>query len=61
MRMMKCNGMRVIEWNWKRVSVIEVAKRKNGMGMHGYEWIENIDANRNEKQRCVVMRVIELK
>ena len=43
------------------MSVIEVAKRKNGMGMHGYEWIENIDANRNEKQRCVVMRVIELK
>ena len=48
--MMKCNGMRVIEWNWKRVSVIEVVERKNGMGMDGNEWIENIDANENEKQ-----------
>ena len=29
----------------------EVDDRKNGMGMDGNEWIENIDANRNEKQR----------
>ena len=42
--------MRGLEWKWIRVSVIEVAKRKNGMGMHGYEWIENIDVNENEKQ-----------
>ena len=60
------NGNDEMEWNERNgmkmdKSVIEVAKRKNGMGMHGYEWIENIDANRNEKQRCVVMRVIELK
>ena len=61
MRMMKCNGMRVIEWNWKRVSVIEVVEIKNGMVMNAKEWIENIDANRNEKQRCVVMRGMELK
>ena len=30
---------------------MEVGKRKNGMGMDENEWIENIDANRNEKQR----------
>ena len=42
-------------------SVIEVIERKNGMGMDGIEWIENMDANENEKQRCVVMRVIEVK
>ena len=42
-------------------SVIEVDERKIGMGMDGNEWIENIDANGNEKQRCVVMRVMELK
>ena len=41
--------------------LIEVDERKNGMGMDGYEWIENIDANENEKQGCVVMRVMELK
>ena len=51
MRMMKCNGMRVIEWNWKRVSVIEVVEIKNGMVMNAKEWIENIDANENEKHR----------
>ena len=43
------------------MSVIEVGERKNGMGMDGIEWIENMDANGNEKQRCVVMRVIEVK
>ena len=41
--------------------MIEVVERKNGMVMDGNECIENIDANNNEKQRCVVMRVIELK
>jgi len=61
MRMMKCNGMRVIEWNWKRVSVIEVVEIKNGMVMNAKEWIENIDANENEKQICVVMKVMEVK
>ena len=40
---------------------MEVVERKNGMGMDGNEWIENIDAKENEKQRCVVMKVIELK
>ena len=43
------------------MSVIEVVERKNGMGMDGNEWIENIDANEIEKQGCVVMRVMELK
>ena len=43
--------MRGMEWNWKRVSVIEESERKNGMGMDGHEWIENIDANGNEKKR----------
>ena len=47
---MKWNGMRGLEWNAIGVSVIEVTKRKNEMGMDGNEWIENIDANRNEKQ-----------
>ena len=32
------------------MSVNEVCERKNGMGMDGNEWIENIDANGNEKQ-----------
>ena len=43
------------------MSVIEVDERKNGLGMDGNEWIENIDANENEKQGCVVMRVMEVK
>ena len=29
---------------------MEVVERKNGMGMDGNEWIENIEANENEKQ-----------
>ena len=33
MGMMKWNGMKGMEWKWKRVSVIEVIERKNGMGM----------------------------
>jgi len=37
--------MRGIEWKWIRVSEIKVVERKNEMGMDGYEWIENIDAN----------------
>ena len=41
--------------------MIEVVERKNGMAFNGNEWIENIDANGNEKQGCVVMRVMELK
>ena len=59
--MMKWDGMRELEWKWIGVSVIEVSDRKNGMGMDGNEWIENIDANGNEKQRCVVMTVMEVK
>ena len=58
---MKWNGMRGLEWKWIRVSVMEVGKRKNEMVMDGNECIENIDANINEKQRCVMMRVMELK
>ena len=53
--------MREMEWKWIRVSVMEVVERKNGMGMDGNEWIENIDANENEKQICVVMKVMEVK
>ena len=30
--------------------MIEVVERKKGMGIDGNKWIENIDANRNEKQ-----------
>ena len=48
---MELNGNDAMEWKWIRVSVIEMGKRKNEMGMHGNEWIENIDANENEKQR----------
>ena len=59
--MMEWNGIRVLEWNWIRVSVIEVIDRKNEMAFNGNKWTENIDANRNEKQRWVVMRVMELK
>ena len=58
---MQWNGMRGLEWKWIRVSVIEVVERKNRMGMDAYEWIKNIDANRNEKKRCVVMRVMDVK
>ena len=50
MGMMKWNGMIGLEWKWIRVSMIEVVERKNGMGMDGNEWIQNIDANENEKQ-----------
>ncbi len=35
---------------WIGVIVIEVVERKNGMGIDVNEWIENIDANMNEKQ-----------
>ena len=59
--MMKWNGMGVFEWRWIRLSEIEVVERKNGMGIDGYECIENIDAIENEKQRCVVMKVMEMK
>ena len=58
---MQWNGMRALEWKWIRVSMIEVAERKNGMGMDENEWIEKIDANENEQQISVVMRVMELK
>ena len=51
---MRWNGMRGLEWKWIRVSVIEVIDRKNEMGMDRNERIENIDANENEKQGCVV-------
>ncbi len=51
MGMMKRDGMRGLEWKWIGVIVIEVGERKNGMGMDGNEWIENMDANENEKQR----------
>ena len=46
-----------MEWNerigmeMERVSVIEVGERKKWMGMDENEWIQNIDANENEKQR----------
>ena len=59
--MMEWNGIRVLEWNWIRVSVIEVIDRKNEMAFNGNKWTENIDAIRNEKQRCVMMRVMEVK
>ena len=42
------------------MSEIEVVERKNGMGMDENEWIKKIDANRTEKQRCVVMKMMEL-
>ena len=61
MGMMKWNGMRGLEWKWIRVSVMEVTERKNGMGMDGNEWLEIIYANGNEKQGCVMMRVMEVK
>ena len=48
---MKWNGMRGLEWKWIRVSEIDMVERKNGMGMDENEWIENMDANENEKQR----------
>ena len=51
MGIMKYDGMRGLEWKWIRVSVIEVIERKNEIRMDGNECIENIDANRNEKQR----------
>ena len=51
MVMMQWNGMRGLEWKWIRVIVIEVVERKNGMVMDGNKWIENIDANGNEKPR----------
>ena len=51
MGMMKWDGIRVMEWKWIGVSEIVVVERKNEMGIDGNEWIENIDANMNEKQR----------
>ena len=60
MGMMKWNGKSEVEWKWKGVNGIEVDERRNGMGMDGNEWIENIDANGNEMQGCVSMRVMEV-
>ena len=40
--------------------MIEMDERKNGMVMNGKEWIEIMDANGNEKQIFVVMRVLEV-
>ena len=48
---MRWNGMRGMEWKWIRVSVIEVTERKTGMGIDENKWIENKDANGNEKKR----------
>ena len=42
-------------------SEIEVVERKNKMLIDGNKWIENINANRNEKERRVVIRVMEEK
>ena len=42
--------MKGLELKQIRVSVLVVAERKNGMGMDENEWIQNIDANENEKQ-----------
>ena len=39
----------MLKWKWIIVRLIEVVERKNGMGIDGYEWIQNIDANDNEK------------
>ena len=39
----------------------EVVESKNEMLMDENIWIENIDANRNKKERRVVIRVMELK
>ena len=50
-----------MEWKWIRVSVTEVIERKNGMVIDGNEWIENIHTKANEKQGCVMMRVMEVK
>ena len=41
----------MLKWKWIIVRLIEVVERKNGMGIDEYEWIQNIDANRNEKTR----------
>ena len=60
------NGIDEKKWN-ERIgmemdkSVFEVTERKNGTGMDANEWIKNMDANRNEKQRRVLMRVMEVK
>ena len=54
------NGNDELEWNWIRVSVIEVVKRKNGMEIDGNEWRENMDANRQGREEWVVMRVKEV-
>ena len=55
-----------MEWNKSTgmeldKSVIEVDERNDGMVIDGNEWIENMDANENEKQRWVVMKVMEVK
>ena len=43
--------MRELEWKWIRVRLIEVCERKNEMEIDRNEWIENMDAIENEKQR----------
>ena len=43
---MKWDGMRVLEWKWIGVSVIEVVEKKRD----GNGCIKNMDDNRNENQ-----------
>ena len=57
------------EMKWNESSRMELDKsecdwsgwEEEGVEMDGNECIENINANENEKQRWVVMRVMELK
>ena len=48
MRMMQWNGMRVLEWKWIGVSVIEVVKRKIVMGMDGQRTRMRIEMKRRD-------------
>ena len=61
------NGNDEMEWNesigmgMDKSECYRSGWDENGIWMDGNEWIENIDANENEKQIWVVMKVMDVK
>ena len=64
---LELNGNDAMEWNERIGMVMDKSDcdwsgwKEDWDGNEGNEWIENKDAIENEKQRWVVMRVMELK
>ena len=61
------NGNDEMEWNERIEMEMDKSEcdgsgwEEEWYGKNGNEWIKYIDAKENKKQRCVVMKVMELK